>query len=80
VEDRGVYRLKRPTWKQDGIRISDIAFNLKNKPSKKRKGEGSVIYVNYDTPIWQLKATLTAYLTQFYSIQPDTLKVEVCAS
>lgn len=78
VKDRLVYQLSREAILINGIRISDIAFNLKAKPTKKRHAEGSAIYVDWDTTIEQIFLALRLYMKDYYSIAPNSLKLEVC--
>ena len=73
------YQLKGRIFEREGIYIEDVAFSLKEQPSKKqRKGHGSRIYVKWNTHIDKIFCALREYMPKFYSIKPNTLKMEIC--
>jgi len=66
----------RDAWIHDEIRIQDIAIRKIRRT--RRRYQGSKIYVEPYTPIQKIRNALTTYMMHYYSVQPDTLKMEVC--
>ena len=73
VESRSVYQLKK-AYSDNGIRISDIAFNMK----KKSKLLGSRVYVKAEEEIETIFTTLRNYMLNYYAIEAGSLKMELC--
>ena len=81
VEGSGAYRLTRPTFKQNGLIVLDVAYRKgKREASKKTALGGSRIYVKYDTTNEDIFQALKSYMQQFYAIRNGSLKMEVCFS
>ena len=73
------YQLKGRLYEKNGVYIEDVAFSLKQKPSKKPRSKvKSQIHVQWDTQLDKIFAALRQYMPQYYAIKEDTLKVEIC--
>jgi len=71
--------LLRDAWIDDEIVIEDMALRSKiRKKVVKRSIIGSRIRVENYTQIQKILRVLAKYMDLYYSIQPDTLKMEVC--
>ena len=69
----------RNSWIHDEIRIEDVALRISAR--RKRLGKtyrGSRIHIANFTSIRKILNTLSKYMMEYYSIQPNTLKMEVC--
>ena len=73
VESRAVYQLKK-AYRDNGIRISDIAFNM----NKRSHTLGSRVYVKAEEEIDTIFATLRKYMTTYYAVSEGSLKMELC--
>lgn len=68
----------RDIWMQDEIVIEDVALRSKIRRTVKKGTIGSRIRVQNYTQIQKILRVLSKYMHLYYSIQPDTLKMEVC--
>lgn len=75
---QAAYQLRGAVFDREGIFIEDIAFNLKEKPSKKRSKSRSKIYVQWDVEISKIFEAVKVYMPKYYAIKEGSLKVEVC--
>jgi hypothetical protein len=79
---RNRYRAKTSqTWGHDEIFIEDVALREKIRKRVGLRGKawkGSRIIVEYYTSVQKILSVLDKYMNEFYSIQPNTLKMEVC--
>lgn len=66
-------------YTSETIRIDDVAYNRDHKPAKTSKG-GSKLMCPCNTKLGRILEVVRVYMTNYYSVKPDTLTAEVCSA
>jgi hypothetical protein len=75
------HRIERPLYTKDEISIDDPAFNRIKYGKRSTKVLAKInyaIYVSSLTPISKIISTLREYANEFYTMEKNTLKVDIC--